>query len=324
VNKKHRVILAIQWIVAIIVLAYIARFVDWRRAATVLSHADIRWLAVAFMLSLTSPLVLALRWAGLLDAIGIIYRVLTAYRTYLIGYFYSLAMPGVIGCDAVRVMLCGRETGAGLALISATALAERGLGVVALLLILSLGGAVSPIAGRGVVPGFVPLLALTGVGGVVMVPWLLRRFTFMQPSSILDRMGFIGRAIRRIGLALAPIKNIRVTQLLVALVLSLAAQFIDIPVVYGLSRSIGLHLNITMLLVAMPIVYLVTFLPISPGGLGLREGVMVVILAQFGVPTADAALLALVIFLNRVAIGGVGGVQFLFRDAKPTLGARSG
>jgi hypothetical protein len=58
-------------------------------------------------------------------------------------------------------------------------------------------------------------------------------------------------------------------------------------------------------------VYLATVLPISPGGLGVREGTLVIVLAQFGLAASDAALLAVAVFLNRVAVGAVGAVQHL-------------
>jgi glycosyltransferase 2 family protein len=66
-----------------------------------------------------------------------------------------------------------------------------------------------------------------------------------------------------------------------------------------------------MLLITMPIVYLATVLPIAPGGLGIRESVLVMTLGTFSIVHADAALLAIAVFLNRVLVGLVGGLLFI-------------
>jgi hypothetical protein len=58
----------------------------------------------------------------------------------------------------------------------------------------------------------------------------------------------------------------------------------------------------------MPIVYLVTILPISIGGLGVREGTLVMILSFVNIETSEAVILSFLIYLNRILIGGVGGI----------------
>ncbi|WP_431065195.1 lysylphosphatidylglycerol synthase transmembrane domain-containing protein [Methylotuvimicrobium sp.] len=309
----HRrfVLLALKFLVAIAALSYVIYIVDWNRSINLLQHADLRWLSLGYSLSLVSLFVAALRWTILLRAVNQIFNVISAYRAYLTGTFYSLAMPGVIGGDVARVWLCYREIDASVSLVTATVLLERALGVLTLLILLNVGITFFPIVNSGLGLGIAPFLAGAGLFGVFVLPSLLRRFA--RDEGRQDGYGN-SRIIKAFSLLikeLVPIKSVRVVHLLVALLLSVIFQLLDIAVTYSIAQALSIKLTASMLLVAMPIVYLVTVLPISPGGLGVREGALVFVLAQFGISAADAALLALTVFVNRAAVGILGGLLHL-------------
>ena len=66
----------------------------------------------------------------------------------------------------------------------------------------------------------------------------------------------------------------------------------------------------------MPIVYISTILPVSLGGLGVREGTLVYLLAKVGVLSSDAVALSFLIHFNRVAVGSIGGITQMFWKRK--------
>lgn len=309
---RRRLLVALQIIVALAASVYVVWLIDWSEAVAVMAAADPRWFLLAFMLSLIAFIPAALRWVGLLRGMGVGYRLVSGYLAYLTGTFYSLAMPGVIGGDAARIWLCRRETGARLWLIAASVLTERALGVAALLVVLSIGLGLFPAASRVWVTEAAPFLAVSVLLGVAGFPWLLRR---LETAALPSGYGGAGAVIRRAGTwllqRLAPVKDLGIGPIAIALSLSLGFQLLDIAVTFAIGQALGLDLNMMVLFVAMPIVYLATVLPVSPGGLGVREAALVVVLSQFGIAAADAALLALAVFLNRVAVGCVGAVQHM-------------
>ena len=310
-SNRRRLLLGLQFVVAGAALAAVVALVDWPAAAGVWAAADLRWLAAAWLLSLAGFLPAALRWTRLLAAVGLHYPLLAAYRAYLVGVFCGLAMPGVIAGDAARIWLCSREARAPLALATTTVVAERALGVAALLAILSLGSGI--VGGDAVagVPAWLPGVCLLLVGALLALPrclrWLDDRWPAAAavppslPAALIARLRAVTGALRRIGTA----------GLLLALVLSLTFQLIDIIVVHAIGRALAIDLGLPVLLVTMPLVHLATVLPLSPGGLGVREGTMAFVLAQSGVSSSAAALLALTVFLNRVLVGAVGGLAHL-------------
>lgn len=56
-------------------------------------------------------------------------------------------------------------------------------------------------------------------------------------------------------------------------------------------------------LVFIPLLYIVTMLPITINGLGLRENLLVFLLALVGVGSSSAVLLSLLIYLDRLVRG---------------------
>jgi uncharacterized protein (TIRG00374 family) len=259
---------------------------------------------LAFGLGLAALIPASLRWLCLLKAIKVSFSPVSAYRAYLSGVFVGVAMPGVIGGDMVRVWFCMRDTGTSLLLASTTILLERLLGVGALLLILSTGIYLTDFKSTNDFFEFVPFLAISGLIIITFFPWIIRRI------AALCKMGKTLASVNRI---LDPLQSIKISLLYVALFLSIVYQAFDICISFFIATSLGYNLSPVNLMVALPIAYLVTVLPLSPGGLGVREATFVAVLAFFGMSPNEAALLALAIFLNRVLIGLIGGINF-FND----------
>jgi hypothetical protein len=75
-----------------------------------------------------------------------------------------------------------------------------------------------------------------------------------------------------------------------------------------IAESLGLGLDPAELTVVVPPVLLAALLPISIAGFGVREGAFVVLLAEFGVSSADATLLSLLSVAAVVVASIPGGL----------------
>ncbi|HRL78390.1 MAG TPA: lysylphosphatidylglycerol synthase transmembrane domain-containing protein [Candidatus Accumulibacter phosphatis] len=317
-TRRRRLLLCLQFAVAGAALASVGAFVDWSAAARVWAAADLRWLAAACLVSLAGFVPAALRWSRLLAAVRLHYPFLAAYRAYLTGVFFGLAMPGVIAGDAARIWLCTREARAPLALATTTVIAERALGVAALLSILSLGIAIGSSGAVAGMPGWLFGIALLLAAGLVALPLCLRWLDARWTTPAAGRRWLPAAAVARLRATLGALREIGAADLLLAFVLSIAFQLVDIVAVAAVGRALAIDLSLPILLVTMPLVYLATVLPISPGGLGVREGTMALALAHAGVSSSAAALLALTVFLNRVVVGAIGGLAHLASGTKLT------
>ena len=83
------------------------------------------------------------------------------------------------------------------------------------------------------------------------------------------------------------------------------------------ARGLGVTLPLSVWFAVVPLVALAMVLPISIGGVGVREGGLAFLLAPSGVPAEQAVAIGLLWFLTTIANGLVGGLLFLL-DRTPS------
>lgn len=296
-------------LVTVGVLGYLVSVFDWTEAARVLRvlRWEYAWLGPTSLL--IGFVFASLRWKYLLSDLGVLIRWRSGFALYLVGSFYGSFLPGVIGGDAVRIGMCALRHEASVSEVTTSALIERVLG---LLVVLLFGSFAIPFLPRLVaselgpsISTLLPILAVTVTVLVVTGVFLLRAF----PIAWFERRSFrFHRLVRVIERA----RDIRVRTLLFAIVLSGLFQLSSIIASFLIARALHIDLPFIVFLAVMPLVYVVTVLPISLGGLGVREGTLSFLLTRIGVTLPDAILFAFAMYLNQLFVGLVGGViQFV-------------
>jgi hypothetical protein len=97
-----------------------------------------------------------------------------------------------------------------------------------------------------------------------------------------------------------------------AIVLSLLCQLLSIILVaYCLSLAIQASIPFIYFVLFIPIINLMTMLPISLNGLGVREGAYVLFFTLVGQPASLAVSISLLTYVLVLGISLVGGVLFL-------------
>lgn len=287
--------LAFKLLVSLGLLALVAQSVDLRSVGGLLLGLPL-WAglaAVAGMLGVT--LASALRWWLILRALGTPLPFGRATSLMFIGSFFSQVLPTSVGGDAVRIW---QATRAGLPFkraFSGVSL-ERVSGLLAVVLmvaggVLWLGSAIEPPALRLLLLAALPAL-LAGLALLCLLdrlPQALgRRLRRLAPlGHLLDLLDVMAADGRRV--LLSPVLS------LVLLLLSAAAQLCSVATVLALARGFGLDLGWTEALAVVPAVILITFIPLSFAGWGVREGASVVMLGLVGIG-ADHALAISVLF----------------------------
>lgn len=94
------------------------------------------------------------------------------------------------------------------------------------------------------------------------------------------------------------------------LLLSVILQAIFSVVSYFIGMSLGIKIDITYYLIFIPIVSTISILPISIGGLGLRDNAAVVLFSALGVAADKIAAMTLIIFAFLFFVGVIGGVIY--------------
>jgi hypothetical protein len=83
-----------------------------------------------------------------------------------------------------------------------------------------------------------------------------------------------------------------------------------VAAVYCAVHTIGLTIPNGVVLAYIPAVAMVQVLPISVGGLGVREGMLALLLHPLGVPTGQAVALGLLWYAMTLVVSVVGAPAF--------------
>ena len=164
----------LYWTVSILVsgvLLYGAlRGVDWGRVGNIIAHADLRFIAAGLALACFSFFVRAMRWRILLNAEGRL-GVATVFWANMAGYLGNCFLPARAG-EVVRSVLIGRQSGLSKTYALTTALSERMMDAIALVLAsaIALLGVRPKPAWMQDVSGGMTIAAAAGIGLVIILP----------------------------------------------------------------------------------------------------------------------------------------------------------
>jgi uncharacterized membrane protein YbhN (UPF0104 family) len=296
-------------------LAYLASVFDWAQLDRIVGRVRPGLVLAGPPLLVCSFAWAGLRWSLLLGRFGVPLRWRDGFLLYLIGSFYNILLPGMLGGDVVRVGLCATRLRKPVAEIATTALIERVLGLVAILLI---GTAAAALLDDAVHRQLGPVIGLTipalaaGAMAALSIGWASLRAT---PASWLDCVAR-RRPLRILARLAAHLRSLSTGTLLLTLLLSVLCQLPVFVSASLLGGALDIDLPLEVYCVVMPVVVISTMLPISLGGLGVREGVLTLLLARVGVRISEAIALSFLIYLVY-AVTAVGGVlaQVAWRPA---------
>lgn len=216
------------------------------------------------------------KWRLMVNLGGAGLNVWQALRCYFAGLFGSLFLPSLIGGDLVRAGLALRlgRSKAGALLGS---FLDRIIDFAALTLLAGMGALLVPGAldarGRRIflLLGAGALLGAAAIVGVIML-LPVGRFSFEMRRRVV-RARRAGRSIGR-----------QPGAMLRALSLAIAAQLVFIELSVLLARACGLELPFRVWLFAWPLAKISAALPVTQGGIGVREAALAALLLPFGAP----------------------------------------
>ncbi len=266
-----------------------------------LGTLDLRWLVVAVALHGLAVLTGVLRWRTLLAAAGLSLPLAWLARSFLIGRFIGAFTPSTTGLDGWRLFDAGKKTGA-LAKSTAVIAVEKLVGLVGMALVCA---ALAPIGGAELLGASAIGVALALAGGAILGLALMRRPALVaRVASILPRRlgAKIVGALAELSLSLSTLT--RATLLGVLSHLAISAVF------WATAGALGLEVDAWTLLTVGNAIVLAVLLPVSIGGVGVREGVAVMLLATASVASTDAVLVALLGYLTGQVPALIGGALF--------------
>lgn len=254
----------------------------------------------------------ALRWWLLLSTANVSLPFSRALPSYYLGVFLNNFLPTSMGGDVARIVhlrLRGLSTKA----LIGSSLVDRIIGLTVVIMIGACAIIVSPMIPLN--PDMVTVLAFIAFAA------LLSPLLLMTPYAV-ELVNRFTKKYHGTRLRLAILEIVSLCQsyrrarpvLLAAYGITVLMQCIIVFIYFLLGNGIGVNIPLLAYFTIIPLVFVVTSLPISIGGLGVREGALVGMLVAAGANNQLAISLS-ILYLIVLWIASLPGAVAIFANS---------
>jgi uncharacterized protein (TIRG00374 family) len=326
-NRKRFLDLA-KVVVSLILIILLLREIGLQETLEKLFQVHPAYLLAALVAALLGVVVRAYRWKVLLSALEVEVPLGQLTALYFIGFLFTNVLPTGFGGDPIRMYELSRYTHR-TAESAGTVLADRFFGLIVLQAMAVVALAFSY---QLVELWMIAFTVLLFVGSLVAVWLLLNRRLWQSLGEHLKPLASLGQ---KQGSVLSPalskvegkveglkqfyesLHGYNVAAVGKTLGVSLVFNILLITMNYLLGLSLGDRVSIWYYFLFVPITSIVTILPVSFAGLGVREGAYVLLFTQAGMPREAALSLSLLVYVVSIfAPGLIGGIIYILKGAR--------
>ena len=278
-----------------------------------LKMLDARFLTIAVILYFIGISFIVFRWGTLLKAHGYNVSGPFLWQSAFIGWFYNMLLPTGVGGDFYRIYDLHENKGVPMNENISAVVIERIIGTftgITLLIISFFLGMFSYLP-RNII---ITLLSILGVSlGFFIVLFFPR---FFKVDVALRKMRFLSKIrprLREFHEILLSYKK-RMKFVFTSYFYSLILQMLFISSYYFISLSMGMKITYSMMMFTLPFAQIVTSIPISIGGIGIRENATVFVLESFGASTGDATLFSFIVLSIILLNALIGGLVYILKN----------
>ncbi|MGE0549186.1 MAG: lysylphosphatidylglycerol synthase transmembrane domain-containing protein [Kofleriaceae bacterium] len=304
------------------------RVVAWssgpRELGARIAQVEGTWLGLALVLQASIVVLSTVRWRRLLRAQRLELSARRAAEITLIGRFFDAFMLGSTGGDVARAWLAARESEHRKVEAVTTVIVDRliGLGTLVVIALIAMAVSFDRITSesrlRATALGVIAIAtAMTAVA--TLAAWRGFPRSFPKLHGWIERQPGYATA-QRVVAAYRAIAT-EPSALLSALALTVAIHAASILAIACIGTGLGLGGSVADYIVLLPIINIVVALPISISGLGVREGLYVMMFSSAGIAGSDAVALSLLGHVTYLVWSIVGGVAFV-SDRRRNPGSR--
>lgn len=306
VKRAGFLLAALKATIGVVILVLLFAKVEWRLLYESMANIRLEYVILAlgcFILVILSESI----------------RLMSVFRQYSLGFLSSLRMnvigsvfgvltPAQVGSDIYKVYAI-RDSQYGLIQPAMLIIFVRLTGLLVLLLSLSL----ALYMNRGEIEELL-LLYTSGkelaaqyniiIYSLVMLLIIMTVFLFIRKSG----SGKMNERIDTVLKAFDKARNCLSWKVILSvLILSFVIMLLRVAMIDSLIAAVGYDLKVGSVLLVVSLAMISMMLPISISGVGVREGVIVLLLVAFLVPYEEAAIVALAsrVFLLIMALSGV-------------------
>lgn len=307
----------LQAVTSLLILVLLFRMVPAGSLIKILASSNINAILAAFLLGAISIMLNGLRWGVLLRCLGYRYKLSTLVSFWFITLFFNVCIPGGVAGELMRTAILpgdgisSRSRQEHLPMIAASVFADKLVGLAGLMLLASVGIFFSfgLVWHSFVIPVTVSAALIIFFLSIFLFNERVQQFTI----GLLDRVAFLSRFKTLLQNIFGSMRCYRHAPnvFLKALPLAVLSHLLVAAYFYILGVSIGVKIGLWKMLFFVPVIEFAASMPISIGGLGVREATCALLFSSQKVDYALSVSLSLLSFVVIILTALIGAVIFL-------------
>ena len=299
----------LQIAVTVALISFLYYRIGWQPVAEAFSEVVWWWVVANVLIGCASILLVSLRWQILLNEQGISLPIFLLIKRIWMGRFLNNFFLGQSGADLFRVF--GRW---GMPLkmtaVGSSVLFDRYTGLIGLLIAIALAGLIEHKVAKELGLELLPIFALAGAALLLLAVvthrplegsrWLIARCPVNKARSIAE--GILRSLLLYVD---------RRGTTLMAIVISLAFRVVTATGAYVAFLAFGIDISFGTVFFIALLLNVMSLLPISINGWGIREGAAVLLYTQVGVGSGEALSVALLSRVLEILMSSAGGLMYL-------------
>jgi uncharacterized protein (TIRG00374 family) len=304
----------VQATIGIVALALVVMRSDAHGLMEALRNTRVGYLPLAVAASFAVTWLMAYRWRAILAKRELHFKTRRLFVYYLIGIFFTSFVPGGgVSGDVARLIYVDREV-RDKALVLSTLVYERLIGVFTLLLIGLAATLLTRAYGQTdpMIYASEAILALA----FIAIATLMSGYASSRLARLIRAIGRRLRIVRVAEAAARTLESISELRRDGALLFRTWMISVLIRIVWSLgcyvvAWAMGLPIGLLTLFAFISLVDLVRLMPISVGGLGVREWAVIVLFATLGITREQALTFSILAFAPIYLNAIVGGLLYI-------------
>jgi len=304
VFTKKSIKILLKLVVTIALISFVLWYVGGvRKVALLFSDADAKYIILGLIVATADRALMSYKWGLLLSVHGAALPFFCSLRIYCASMIWGLFLPTGLGSDAIRGFLAYRM-GLNGSVVTASIIVERLVGFMVSLLLGLLGLLI--LSHKGILTDqyesiwWVSAALILGGASIIAISFSQVLFDYIY--------GRIPQKLARVKLVVR-IKSLHETYMVykkdvgtisIFFVLTVIENFIAILLTYVITIGLNVDIDLVFLIGIIPLTVLITRLPIAIDGIGVLEGLFVILMGLGGVPGAEAVAIALTIRVVQI------------------------
>ncbi len=305
-HLKNLLYLLIRIILSFGLLFFLFHKFDFSKTWQVIKGADLKYLIFVLLLTFFINFLLLLRWYMLIRTLGVKINFKKVASAFSMGLFFNIFLPSSAGGDVARSIDLFGHTRERVKIVASVIL-DRLSGFISIAIISSF----SLFAGYRLINNRPVLLILVAVLAclVIVIAVLFSSRIFLRFSRLFGKFKGIRLKLERLHLSIIVYRS-KYFVILVNVLLSFITQFLAIIAISLIAKSLHAEISFIYFLIFVPLIFVIAMLPVSVGGLGVRESAFVGLFYIIGVDKNISFGISLINSSTILIVGILGGIIY--------------